>query len=81
MIGGLGTTELIIILAIVMIVFGAGRLPEVGGAIGKGIRNFRSASRGDDERDVTPEGEEDQSLPNHQTRETASESAESTKSA
>lgn len=55
MIGGVGTTELIVILVIVLIIFGAGRLPEVGSALGKGIRNFRRAQRGEDERDVTPE--------------------------
>jgi sec-independent protein translocase protein TatA len=38
---GLGTTELIIILVLVMIVFGAGKLPQVGGALGKGLRNFK----------------------------------------
>ena len=38
---GLGTTELIIILVLVMIIFGAGKLPQVGGALGKGLRNFK----------------------------------------
>ena len=38
---GLGTQELIIILVLVLIVFGAGKLPQIGGALGKGIRNFR----------------------------------------
>jgi sec-independent protein translocase protein TatA len=46
----LGVPELIIILVIIIIVFGVGRLPEVGGAIGKGLREFRRASAGlDDE--------------------------------
>jgi sec-independent protein translocase protein TatA len=43
----LGPTELIIILVIVLIIFGVGRLPEIGGAIGKSIREFRQASTGD----------------------------------
>ena len=43
-----GPTELIIILVIVLIVFGAGRLPEVGGALGKGIRSFRRGQSGED---------------------------------
>ncbi len=43
----LGPTELIIILVIVLIVFGVGRLPEIGGALGKSIREFRQNS-GDD---------------------------------
>lgn len=38
---GLGTTELIIILVLALIMFGAGRLPEVGSALGKGIKNFK----------------------------------------
>ena len=42
---GLGMPELIIILVIILIVFGAGQLPEIGGAIGKGIRNFKKSSK------------------------------------
>ena len=38
---GIGPVELIIILVIVMIIFGVGRLPEVGGSLGKAIREFR----------------------------------------
>lgn len=40
----LGPTELILVLAIVVIIFGVGKLPEVGGALGKGIREFRKAT-------------------------------------
>lgn len=39
----IGPTELIIILVIVMIVFGVGRLPEIGGALGRAIREFRKS--------------------------------------
>jgi sec-independent protein translocase protein TatA len=46
---GLGMSELLIILVIVMVIFGAGKLPELGGALGKGIKNFRSAAEGRDE--------------------------------
>ena len=42
---GIGPFELLLILAVVVIIFGVGRLPEVGGAIGKGIREFRRSSR------------------------------------
>ena len=42
----IGPTELIIVLVIVMIVFGVGRLPEIGGAMGKAIREFRSTVSG-----------------------------------
>ncbi|MDT8442182.1 MAG: twin-arginine translocase TatA/TatE family subunit [Desulfuromonadales bacterium] len=38
---GLGTTEMIIILVLVLIVFGAGKLPQVASALGKGVRNFK----------------------------------------
>lgn len=41
---GLGHWELLIILIIVMIIFGAGKLPEIGAGIGKGIRNFKKAT-------------------------------------
>lgn len=51
---GVGPTELIIILFIVLIIFGAGKLPEIGGALGKGIRNFKKATREVDEIDITP---------------------------
>ena len=44
-IGGVGPLEWIIILVIVIIIFGVGRLPTVGGALGKSIREFREASQ------------------------------------
>ena len=51
---GFGMPELVIILVIVMVVFGAGRLPEIGGAVGKSIRNFKKASEGKDEIEIKP---------------------------
>jgi len=42
----IGPTELIIVLVIVMIVFGVGRLPEIGSSMGKAIREFRSTVGG-----------------------------------
>jgi len=48
MLGNIGPTELIIILVIVLIIFGAGKLPDVGTAIGKGIRNFKKATKDED---------------------------------
>jgi sec-independent protein translocase protein TatA len=42
----LGWPEILLILVIVLIVFGVGKLPQVGGAIGKGIREFRKAQHG-----------------------------------
>jgi len=55
---GLGSTELIIILVLVLVIFGAGKLPEIGGALGKGIRSFRKAASEREEIDVTPRDEE-----------------------
>ena len=46
---GLGTQELLIILVLVMIVFGAGKLPQVGGALGKGLLNFKKGVNEEDE--------------------------------
>lgn len=45
----LGPMELSLIALIILIFFGAGKLPEVGGAIGKGIHAFRKGSQGEDE--------------------------------
>ncbi len=47
MIGGLGMPELIIILVIILIIFGAGKLPEIGAGLGKGIQNFKKSSKED----------------------------------
>lgn len=49
MIGGLGMPELLVTLVIILIIFGAGKLPEIGAGLGKGIKNFRKASLGQDE--------------------------------
>lgn len=46
---GLGTQELLIILVLVMIIFGAGKIPQVGGALGKGLRNFKKGIKDADE--------------------------------
>ena len=51
---GIGTTELIIVLAIVVVIFGARRLPELGTGLGKSIKNFKAGLSGKNEIDVTP---------------------------
>ncbi len=51
---GLGMPELLVIMVIVLIIFGAGKLPEIGGAIGKSIRNFKKSMNEPDEIDITP---------------------------
>ncbi len=55
---GLGTTELIIILCIVVIIFGVGKLPSVGKELGRGIKNFKKEINADGE-----EAEDVDSLP------------------
>jgi sec-independent protein translocase protein TatA len=55
---GLGIGELLVILVIVLVIFGAGKLPEIGEGLGRGIRNFRKAVKMPDEIDVTPKPNE-----------------------
>jgi sec-independent protein translocase protein TatA len=51
----LGVPELIIILAIVILIFGANRLPEIGRGIGRGIRNFKDATKDSSQTSQTTE--------------------------
>lgn len=46
---GIGVPELLLILLLIVIIFGAGKLPQLGKGLGEGIRNFKSAIRGDGE--------------------------------
>jgi sec-independent protein translocase protein TatA len=55
---GLGATELVIILAIVVLLFGARRLPEIGSGLGRAIRGFKEGVTGKDAIDVTPKKDE-----------------------
>jgi sec-independent protein translocase protein TatA len=45
MFGGIGMPELLVILVIVLIIFGANKLPQIGEGLGKGIRNFKKATK------------------------------------
>jgi sec-independent protein translocase protein TatA len=54
---GFGVTELIIVLVIVIVIFGAGKLPEIGSGMGKAIGNFKKATRETNEIDITPDKE------------------------
>ena len=56
--GSIGLPELLIVLVIIIIIFGVGKLPEIGGALGKGIREFRSASEGVETEEKSAEGNE-----------------------
>ena len=55
---GIGTTELLIVAGIVLVLFGARRLPELGSGLGKAIKNFKAGISGKDEIDVTPKPDE-----------------------
>ena len=55
---GIGLPELIIILVIMLVIFGAGKLPEIGAGLGKGIKGFKKAINNEDEVDITPPKEE-----------------------
>ncbi|HIJ79056.1 MAG: twin-arginine translocase TatA/TatE family subunit [Desulfobulbaceae bacterium] len=57
---GLGMPELIVILVIIVIIFGAGKLPEIGAGIGKGIKNFKQATK-DEEKNKIEDKEDDAS--------------------
>ena len=62
MIGSLGWQELLIILVILALLFGASRVASLGGALGRGIREFRSEARGEDELENEEDsGNEDES--------------------
>jgi sec-independent protein translocase protein TatA len=54
---GIGIPELLVILVLVLLVFGANKLPEIGGGLGRAIKNFKKATTEPDEIDVTPSSE------------------------
>lgn len=56
---GIGIPELLIVLVIILLIFGASRLTEVGSSLGKGIREFRKAVREDEEPKVEPPANSD----------------------
>lgn len=56
---GIGMQELLVILVIVVVLFGAKKLPEIGGGLGRAIRNFKRASTEPDEIDITPKDKKD----------------------
>jgi sec-independent protein translocase protein TatA len=52
-IGPFGITELLLILVVLLLIFGATRLPGIGSSLGKGIRSFKSSVTGEDEKTGT----------------------------
>ena len=61
---GLGVTELAIILVIVVVLFGAKKLPEIGKGVGEAIRNFKKSTSEPPEIDVTPENKSEKTEEN-----------------
>ena len=56
---GIGPTELILVIVVVMVIFGVGKLPEVGAGLGRGIREFKESVTGrSSDEDVTVEHKE-----------------------
>ena len=56
---GLGMPELLVILVIIVIIFGAGKLPEIGSGLGKGIKNFKKATRDEGKKEIDEGKKED----------------------
>jgi len=54
MFGHLGVPELLIILLIVLVIFGASRLPQLGKGLGQGLKNFKDSVKSEEHRDKTP---------------------------
>ncbi len=63
MFGRMGPWEIALIVVIILIVFGVGKLPQVGSAIGKGMRAFRKGQAGEDDEEEEEEEEEEKPKP------------------
>lgn len=62
--GGLGPWEMAIVLVVILIVFGAGKLPTIGNSLGQAIKNFKKAMKGDpEEKDEKGEKDTDKDQP------------------
>lgn len=54
---GIGMQEMLVILLVVLVLFGAKKLPEIGGGLGRAIRNFKKATSEPDEIDISPKAD------------------------
>ena len=70
---GIGFPELMVILIIIMIIFGAGKLPEIGSAFGRSIKNFKSSMKEAQEEEETAEVEEGQQASIEEGKEASSQ--------
>ena len=59
MFGSFGLPELLIILVIVIVIFGASKLPQLGKGLGEGISNFRDGIKGKDDKAALPKSSDD----------------------
>ena len=62
MFGGIGMPELLVILVIVLIIFGANKLPQIGEGLGKGIRNFKKATKEKDREEIEATSKEPEEI-------------------
>ena len=70
---GIGFPELMVILIIIMIIFGAGKLPEIGSAFGRSIKNFKSSMKEAQEQDESDQVEEGQQASIEEEKDAAAE--------
>ncbi len=63
-----GPTQILLILLIVLLIFGAKKLPEIGGGLGRAIRNFKRATTEPDEIDISADAKKDESQNNQKPK-------------
>ena len=69
----LGFGELLLIFIVILLIFGASKLPQLGDALGKGIKNFKRSVSGNDEIDVTPKKKIEEPAPPKEAEQVAQE--------